>query len=248
MVNYRGIFQASRCTLYRYFVGRVLVNYFGISSGVSCFISVFRRACRGQLSRYFVGRILVNYFDILSGASWLILSGVLRWMISVFCRVCNEQLTYKGLQFTINCVRSVKDKMTMEQVFLQVFQFSLANKYSTRSCICHSRVDQWTYEASHSQRRVLNPWWWWSFMHISLEGWPVDLWDVTFAKTCSEPMMMMMMMIIHASITRGLTSGLMRRHIRRDVFWTHDDDDDDSSSSNSRQQLGSLPVVTCSCT
>jgi hypothetical protein len=35
----------------------------------------------------------------------------------------------------------------------------------------------------------------------------------------------------------------MRRHIRRDVFWTHDDDDDDdSSSSNSRQQLGSLPV------
>jgi len=33
----------------------------------------------------------------------------------------------------------------------------------------------------------------------------------------------------------------MRRHIRRDVFWTHDDDDDDDDS-NSRQQLGSLPV------
>jgi len=42
--------------------------------------------------------------------------------------MCNEQLKYKGLQFTIICVRSVKDKMTMEQVFLQVFRFSVASK------------------------------------------------------------------------------------------------------------------------
>jgi len=55
--------------------------------------------------------------------------------ISVFCRMCNEQLTYKSLQFTINCVRSLKPKMTIEQVSLQVFPFSLASKYSTRSCM-----------------------------------------------------------------------------------------------------------------
>jgi hypothetical protein len=97
----------------------------------------------------------------------------------------NEQLTYKGLQFTINYVRCVKDKMTMEQGFLQVFRFSLASKYSNRSCIYHSRVDKWTHETSQ---------------------------------------------------------------FRRDVFWTHDDDDDDDSSiSNGCQELGSLPVVTCSC-
>jgi hypothetical protein len=177
--------QASNGKLNRYFVWRLVVNYLGILSGVS------------RLSRYLIGRLVVNYLGILSGVSLLsryfiwrlvvnylgILSGVLRWMILVFCQMCNEQLTYKGLQFTINCVRCVKDKMTMEQGFLQVFRFSLASKYSTLSCIYHSRIDKWT--------------------HKTLQ-------------------------------------------FRRDVFWTHDEDDN-SSSSNGCQELGSLPVVTCSC-
>ena len=68
--------------------------------------------------------------------------------------MCNEQLTYKGLEFTFNCVRSLKDKMTMERVFLEVFRFSLASKYSTRSCIYHSRVEQWTHETSQFRSGV----------------------------------------------------------------------------------------------
>ena len=68
--------------------------------------------------------------------------------------MCNEQLTCKGLQFTINCVRSVKDKMAMEHVFLQVFRFSLASKHSTRSRFYHSRVDRWTHETSQFRRDV----------------------------------------------------------------------------------------------
>ena len=103
------------------------------------------------------------------------LSGVLRWMIPVFCRMCNEQLAYKRLPLTMS--GRWKLKWQWNRFFSKCFGFlSLVN---------------------------ISP--------------------------------------VHASIIRGLTSRLMRRHIRRDVFWTHDDDDDDDDS-NSRQQLGSLPV------
>ena len=70
MIKFSDIFRVPHGDLYRYFVGRVTVNFLDTMSGDSqSFISTFFRASHGKLSRYSIGRLTVNILDTMSGVS-----------------------------------------------------------------------------------------------------------------------------------------------------------------------------------